>query len=319
MNLQRAGQKRRLSASRFSLRFLVWLASWETKGIPVGCGVALLQILDPGQMNEQTKELQSTHRQAGPQPNGGTLPMMRNVIVTGGSRGIGLGIAQQLAAAGFRAIAIARSQSSEFSSLLDKVQQAQTGALGFVPFDLAKIEDIPGMVKDLIKQFGPIHGLVNNAGMSADGALAMMPTSHIEQVVRLNTLSPMVLTKHAVRSMMASGDGRIVNISSITAFSGYSGLSVYSATKASLVGFTRSLAREVGRMGVTVNAVAPGFVATEMTAAMKDEDRDRIVRRSSLRRLVEVGDVANAVAFLMSDQAKNITGTVVTVDAGSTA
>lgn len=245
--------------------------------------------------------------------------MMRNVIVTGGSRGIGLGIAQQLAAAGFRAIAIARSQSSEFSSLLDKVQQAQTGALGFVPFDLAKIEDIPGMVKDLIKQFGPIHGLVNNAGMSADGALAMMPTSHIEQVVRLNTLSPMVLTKHAVRSMMASGDGRIVNISSITAFSGYSGLSVYSATKASLVGFTRSLAREVGRMGVTVNAVAPGFVATEMTAAMKDEDRDRIVRRSSLRRLVEVGDVANAVAFLMSDQAKNITGTVVTVDAGSTA
>ncbi len=119
--------------------------------------------------------------------------------------------------------------------------------------------------------------------------------------------------------MMADGGGRIVNISSITASTGYSGLSVYAATKASLIGFTRSLAREVGRMGVNVNAVAPGFVNTDMTQGMTDEQRDQIARRSALKRLVEIDDVANAVEFLLDDRSKNITGTVLTVDAGNTA
>jgi 3-oxoacyl-[acyl-carrier protein] reductase len=122
-----------------------------------------------------------------------------------------------------------------------------------------------------------------------------------------------------VRSMMADGGGRIVNIASIVAGTGYSGLSVYSATKASLIGFTRSLAREVGRMGVNVNAVAPGFVDTEMTHALTEEHREQIVRRSALRRLIDIDDVANAVEFLLSDRSKNITGTVLTVDAGNTA
>jgi 3-oxoacyl-[acyl-carrier protein] reductase len=135
----------------------------------------------------------------------------------------------------------------------------------------------------------------------------------------LNTLSPMVLSKYVVRSMMADGGGRIVNIASIVAGTGYSGLSVYSATKASLIGFTRSLAREVGRMGVNVNAVAPGFVDTDMTHALTEEHREQIVRRSALRRLVDIDDVANAVEFLLSDRSKNITGTVLTVDAGNTA
>jgi 3-oxoacyl-[acyl-carrier protein] reductase len=119
--------------------------------------------------------------------------------------------------------------------------------------------------------------------------------------------------------MMADGGGRIVNIASIVAGTGYSGLSVYSATKASLIGFTRSLAREVGRLGVNVNAVAPGFVDTEMTHALTEEHREQIVRRSALRRLVDIDDVANAVEFLLSDRSKNITGTVLTVDAGNTA
>jgi hypothetical protein len=151
---------------------------------------------------------------------------------------------------------------------------------------------------------------VNNAGMSFDGPLAMMPVSQIEQLVRMNTVSPIVLTKHVVRSMMADGGGRIVNISSITAFTGYSGLSVYSATKASLLGFSRSLAREVGRIGVNVNSVAPGFIDTDMTQGMKEEQRQQIERRSALKRLADLEDVANAVEFLLSDKAKNITGTV---------
>jgi 3-oxoacyl-[acyl-carrier protein] reductase len=240
---------------------------------------------------------------------------MRNVVVTGASRGIGLGIARRLSQAGFCAIAIARTQGPELTSALAQAEQS----LRFVAADLADIEAIPGLVKKLRKDFGPIYGLVNNAGISVEGTLALMHDSQIERLVRLNTLSPMVMSKYAVRCMMADGGGRIVNISSIVAGTGYSGLSVYSATKASLVGFTKSLAREVGRMGVTVNAVAPGFVDTDMTQALKEEDRARIVRRSALHRLVEVEDVANAVEFLLSDRAKNITGTVLTVDAGNTA
>jgi 3-oxoacyl-[acyl-carrier protein] reductase len=175
------------------------------------------------------------------------------------------------------------------------------------------------LTKSLRKDFGPLYGLVNNAGISTDGTLALTPTQEIEKVVRLNSISPMVISKHVVRFMMADGDGRIVNISSIAAFSGYSGLSIYAATKASLIGFTKSLAREVGRIGVNVNAVAPGFVETSMTEGMTDEQRQQIERRSALKRLVNVEDVADAVHFLMSDQSKNITGTVLTVDAGSTA
>jgi len=135
----------------------------------------------------------------------------------------------------------------------------------------------------------------------------------------VNTLSPIVLTKCVVRSMMADGGGRIVNMASIIASTGYSGLSVYGATKASIIGFSRSLAREIGRMGINVNSVAPGFVDTEMTRNLKDEQRQQIERRSALRRLANVDDIANAVEFLLSDKAKNITGTVLTVDAGNTA
>jgi 3-oxoacyl-[acyl-carrier protein] reductase len=119
--------------------------------------------------------------------------------------------------------------------------------------------------------------------------------------------------------MMAEGRGRVVNVSSIIASTGYNALSVYAATKASMIGFTRSLAREVGKLGITVNAVAPGFIDTEMTSGLGEAERQRIAGRSALRRLAEVEDVANAVDFLMGETGRNITGTVMTVDAGSTA
>src|SRR5208283_4984372 len=133
--------------------------------------------------------------------------------------------------------------------------------------------------------------------------------TQIEQVVRLNVVSPILLSKYVLRSMMADGaGGRIVNLASIVAFTGYSGLSVYGATKASMIGFTRSLAREVGRTGITVNAVAPGFVDTEMTKGLSAEHREQIVRRSALRRLAEADDIAASVEYLLGDGARNITG-----------
>ena len=241
------------------------------------------------------------------------------MIVTGGSRGLGLGIARRLSKSGFRAIAIARRETSEFAAAKQEAETDRPGSLHFVSFDLAEIDGIQALVRTLRKEFGPLFGLINNAGISTDGTLALTSTQNIEQLVRLNSISPMVITKHVVRFMMADGGGRIVNISSVTAFTGYSGLSVYSATKASLIGFTRSLAREVGRLGVNVNAVAPGFVDTTMTEGMTVEQKDKIVRRSALKRLVGIDDVANAVEFLVSDRSKNITGTVLTVDAGGTA
>jgi 3-oxoacyl-[acyl-carrier protein] reductase len=244
---------------------------------------------------------------------------MRKAIVTGASRGIGLGIAKRLAASGLEVIAIARRPAAELSAAISEVEARRTGAIRFLAADLGDTDAIPALVRRVRQEFGPIYGLVNNAGLGTDGLLATMQNPHIEALVRLNTLAPILLTKYVVRNMMADGGGRIVNVSSIIAFTGYNALSVYAATKASMIGFTRSLAREVGRLGITVNAVAPGFVDTDMTRGLGGEDRDRIMRRSALQRLAEVEDVANAVDFLLGEGGRNITGTVMTVDAGSTA
>jgi 3-oxoacyl-[acyl-carrier protein] reductase len=244
---------------------------------------------------------------------------MRNVLVTGGSRGLGLAIAQKLAAAGYRVIAVARQKSKDVTAAIAQAERQGQGALHFVAFDLGKIEEIPALVSGLRKEFGPLFGLVNNAALGTDGALAMMHNSKIEAMVRVNTLSPIVLTKYVVRGMMADGAGRVVNIASIIGLTGYSGLAAYAATKASMIGFTRSLAREVGRFGITVNAVAPGFMATDMTHGLGEAEMQKVMRRTALRRFAEVDDVANAVEYLLGDKAHNIAGTVMTIDAGATA
>jgi 3-oxoacyl-[acyl-carrier protein] reductase len=244
---------------------------------------------------------------------------MLNIVVTGGSRGLGLGIVRRLTADGYCVVGIARQMNEQLASTMEQAAQSSHGSLHFIPFDLGNIQDIPELVKKLRKDFGPIYGLVNNAAMGLDGALAIMHNSQIEHLIRLNTLSPIVLTKYVVRHMMADGGGRIVNVASIIGFTGYSGLSVYGATKASMIGFTRSLAREVGRLGVNVNAIAPGFLDTEMTQELEGERREQVVRRSALRRLADVEDVADAIEFLLGPKAKSITGTVLTVDAGAAA
>ncbi|HZO21558.1 MAG TPA: SDR family NAD(P)-dependent oxidoreductase [Steroidobacteraceae bacterium] len=244
---------------------------------------------------------------------------MRNVIVTGGSRGLGLSIAATLAASGYRVIAIARSETPALQEAAARLSGEKRGELRFRQFDLTDTSEISTLVAGLRKEHGPLYGLINNAGIGTAGVLSMMRDEHIESLARLNIVSPIIMTKYVLRSMMVERAGRIVNISSIIGTTGYSGLSAYAATKASLLGFTRSLAREVGQLGITVNAVAPGFVETDMTGELTQGERDQIIRRSALKRLAGVEDVAAAVEFLLSEKAKNMTGVTLTVDAGNTA
>ena len=234
---------------------------------------------------------------------------MDSVLVTGASRGLGAAIAERLAADGLHVIAVARKVKE--TSATDRVTP--------VAFDLADTAAIPDFVRSLRQRFGPIYGLVNNAGLGTEGLLANMPDSDIEALIRLNTLSPIILSKYVVRGMMSQSRGRVVNIASIVATTGFNGLAAYAATKASLVGFTRSLAREVGRVGVTVNAIAPGFIDTEMTRGLPEKERERIVARSALRRLAEPSDVAAMASYLIGEAGRNISGAVLTVDAGGTA
>ena len=243
---------------------------------------------------------------------------MRNVLVTGGSRGIGLTIARRLAAAGYQAIAVARRESEEVRVAKAELSKAE-GRLQFRACDLSAVDAIPAFVKTVRDEYGAIYGLVNNAGIGTEGLLATMHNSQIEALVQLNVLSPIILTKYVVRHMMADGKGRIINVSSIIASTGYNGLSVYGATKAASVGFTRSLAREVGKVGITVNAIAPGFIDTELTQDLSEQQRERIAGRSALRRLAEPDDVARMVEYLLGDGGRNITGSVFTIDAGNTA
>ncbi len=240
---------------------------------------------------------------------------MDSVVVTGGSRGLGLAIATRLAREGYRVIAVARRCSEDLEMAMTEAR----GGIVFSAFDLSETAAIAAFVRDLRTRFGPIYGLVNNAGIGGERLLANMPDSEIESLIQLNTLSPILVSKYIVRGMMASGRGRVINVSSIVATTGFSGLSVYAATKASLVGFTRSLSREVGRVGITVNAIAPGFIDTELTKSMSPTDHERVSARSALKRLAEAEDVAGMAAYLMGEGGRNITGSVITIDAGGTA
>lgn len=229
---------------------------------------------------------------------------MRNVLVTGGSRGIGLAIVRRLARAGYGVIAVARKPGEELAALMD----AHGDSVHFRALDMNDIAAFPDFLRDVRKQIGPVYGLVNNAGIGTPGVLATMYEEQISELLRVNVEAPIVLTKYLVRHMMSAGEGRIVNMGSIIGSTGYNALSVYGASKAALEGFSRSLAREVGKLGITVNVVAPGFIATDLTRTLGEDDTGRIAARSALRRLAEAEDVARTVEFLMGEGGRNITG-----------
>lgn len=243
----------------------------------------------------------------------------KTVIVTGAGRGLGLSIVETLLDEGYAVVAISRSETPEILEL------TKTNPLcNFIKYDLLDTDGIASLSKSIIRETSEnqrptIYGLVNNAAIGADGVLGTMHKSDIEKTLAINVLAPILLAKYFSRAMMMTGTkGRIINIGSIIGSTGYSGLSVYGATKAAIDGFSRSLSREVGKRGITVNTIAPGYMETDMTVGLK-EKLDTIKRRSALKEFARVSDVASMVAHVMGPMGERITGTVITVDGGSTA
>lgn len=241
---------------------------------------------------------------------------MKTILVTGVSRGLGLATAARLLddPEGYRVIGLSRGLSPEYQALMDR----SDGRVTFRPFDVGDLGAIPGMMAEVTTEHGPLWGLVNNAGIGMDGVLATMHVTDIEKVLAVNLTAPLVLAKHASRGMLSARAGRIVNVSSIIASTGFHGLAAYAASKAGLEGMARSLSREVGKRGITVNCVAPGYMETEMTEGMDVHKMASIRRRAPLG-LAAPEDAAGAIAYLLGPEGGRITGTVITVDGGSTA
>jgi 3-oxoacyl-[acyl-carrier protein] reductase len=234
------------------------------------------------------------------------------VIVTGTTSGLGQEIARVLLYDGYDVVGLGRrAQGDE--------QLNESEYYHHLEFDLEDLERIPALAQQISKEFGSAYGLVNNAAFGGDGLLLTQHSTEISRILRINLEAPITLSKFVARGMIARRSGRIVNISSIVAATGYRGLSVYAATKAGIEGFSRSLARDLGPRGVTVNCVAPGFMSTEMTSSLTEDNLVRIQRRAALGRFATAPEVAHAISYLMTPMAAGITGTVLTVDAGSRA
>ena len=233
-------------------------------------------------------------------------------LVTGASRGIGKAIAEQLAADGATVIGTATTDSG--ADAISAYLQA-SGGKGMC-LNVADNDSVTAVIKQISSDFGAVSILVNNAGITKDNLLMMMKQEQWDDVINTNLTSVYRLSKSVIRSMMKARKGRIINIASVVGSTGNPGQTNYSATKAGLLGFTKSLAREIGSRNITVNAVAPGFIDTDMTRELGDEQRDALIGQIPLNRLGDPADIANAVAFLASPAAAYITGETIHVNGG---
>jgi len=237
----------------------------------------------------------------------------QTALITGAGRGIGKTIAVKLAETGLD-IAIA-DMNPVSDDVLREIEEYGTKCLAF-QLDVTDVESVDSVVKKIIDETGGIHILVNNAGITKDNLFMRMKPEQWTQVIDVNLNGVFHVTKAVIRTMVKQHSGRIINISSVVGFSGNPGQVNYSSTKSGLIGFTKSLSREVGTRGITVNAVAPGFINTAMTQALNESQQQAILNQIPLGRMGEAVDIANAVVFLASEEASYITGTVLHVNGG---
>jgi len=241
--------------------------------------------------------------------------MRKIVIVSGATKGLGFAISSELVNAGYLVVGVSRTNSEDYLNLMS----SNPNSVFFHSFDFSNTEGISTLVKDIVKTYGRPYALINNAALGHDGVLATMHEKSISELIKVNVEAPILLAKYVSRSMLLNREGRIINVGSIIGSTGFNGLSVYGATKSALGGFTKSLARELGRANITVNTLAPGYMETNMTQGLQGDKLASITRRSPLGRLANVNDAAQATIFLLSDGASSMTGSTITVDAGSTA
>jgi 3-oxoacyl-[acyl-carrier protein] reductase len=238
--------------------------------------------------------------------------MAEYVVVTGGSRGLGLGLVERLLAEGYVVASIARRTSGPLLDL-----KARYGdALHLLDADLGEIEALPDLI-GRINEVGSVYGLINNAAVATEGLLVTSDPWAIERMVSVNLVAPMLLTRLILKRMIRARRGRVINVTSVSARRAYRGLAAYGATKAGMEAFTRALASEVGRRHITVNAVAPGFLETDMSASLTEAQRARILARTPSGEFVRPADVAGLVVYLLSPAAQAITGATYAVDGGA--
>lgn len=235
------------------------------------------------------------------------------VIVTGASRGIGEAIARELATAGYRLALVARS-ADKLQSLAAELGTGDD-VLAF-PGDISDFDDVLRIVKEIHEKFGGIFGLVNNAGMTRDGLLVRMSPENWQAPIDINLNGTFYFTRAVAPIMMRARNGRIINISSVIGLTGNAGQANYAASKAGIIALTKSVAKELGSRGVTSNAIAPGFIATDMTADLPEKVQAAMLAQIPLKRLGEGKDVAGVVKFLLSPEASYITGQTLVVDGG---
>lgn len=239
----------------------------------------------------------------------------KTAVVTGGSRGLGRAVCLELAKGGANVVFCYAGNEAAAKETTAACEALGAKALA-VQCDVAKADEVKALMDAAVKEFGRIDILVNNAGITRDGLLMMMKEEDFDAVIAANLKGTFLCMKAVSRIMMKQRYGRIVNLSSVVGLRGNAGQVNYAASKAGVVGMTKSLAKELASRGVTVNAVAPGFIATDMTAAMTDAAKEATLASIPLQRLGAPEDVAHAVAFLASDEAAYITGQVLCVDGG---
>jgi len=241
--------------------------------------------------------------------------MDKVAMITGATRGIGKQIALTLANEGYNIVLNYRTENDELKQLKNEIENQNVKCLA-VQGDVTNFEDCKQMIESAIKEFGKIDVLVNNAGITKDMLLARMKEEDFKQVIDVNLVGTFNMTKNIISYMMKARNGRIINISSVVGISGNAGQTNYSASKAGIIGFTKSLAKEVASRNILVNAVAPGFIETNMTDVLKQEVKDEIAKNIPLKRMGTPQDVANVVKFLASEDSSYITGQVISVDGG---